>query len=363
MHQDTIRSDFAADVKLIRCEQAGPPLAAALRSWKIAASVALLASGLVGRFSISPSGVPREHGEADVLYHTDGKGHFVPVSWIDGTFLDEEGNPLSTPPYDWGLGVMFRDLNGDGAPDLYVCNDSHSPDRIWINLGRGRFQAIARTAIRKTSLSSMGVDVADINRDGLDEIFVLDMLSRDHQINNVLKAEKKLTSVQQLFLRKLLPSYATSPKIYRNRGDLTFEDRSREWGFSYVGVSQGMCLADLDNDGDLDVVVNNLNGPAGIYGNESSAPRVAVRLKGLPPNTRGIGAKIWLYGGAVPMQSQEMICGGRYLSSDDAMRVFAAGSLTNEMRIEVKWRSGKRSVMNGVMANRIYEIDEVGAAS
>ena len=128
MHQDTIRSDFAADVKLIRCEQAGPPLAAALRSWKIAASVALLASGLVGRFSISPSGVPREHGEADVLYHNDGKGHFVPVSWIDGTFLDEEGNPLSTPPYDWGLGVMFRDLNGDGAPDLYVCNDSHSPD-------------------------------------------------------------------------------------------------------------------------------------------------------------------------------------------------------------------------------------------
>src|SRR6266516_2951951 len=278
--------------------------------------LSVTAPGLVGRFSIGPSGGPLEHGEADVLYHNDGKGHFVPVSWIDGTFLDEDGNPLSTPPYDWGLGVVFRDLNGDGAPALYVCNDSHSPDRIWINLGRGRFQAIARTAIRKTSLSSMGVDVADINRDGLDEIFVLDMLSRDHQINNVLKAEKKLTSVQQLFLRKLLPSYATSPKIYRNRGDLTFEDRSREWGFSYVGVSQGMCLADLDNDGDLDVVVNNLNGPAGIYRNESNAPRVAVRLKGLPPNTHGIGAKIWLYGGAAPMQSQEMICGGRYLSSD-----------------------------------------------
>jgi len=148
---------------------------------------------------------------------------------------------------------------------------------------------------------------------------------------------------------------------YRNRGDLSFEDVSVAWGFDTPGVSHGMCLADLDGDGDLDVVVNNLNGPAGIYRNESSAPRVAVRLKGLPPNTRGIGGKIWVYGGAVPMQSQEMICGGRYLSSDDPMRVFAAGSLTNQMRIEVRWRRGKRSVVNGVRANRIYEVDEAAA--
>src|SRR5204863_7908927 len=85
------------------------------------------------------------------------------------------------------------------------------------------------------------------------------------------------------------------------------------------------------------------------------------RLKGIAPNTHGIGAKIWVYGGAVPVQSQEMICGGRYLSSDDAIRVFAAGHLTNEMRIEVKWRSGRRSLITQVQANRIYEIDEAGS--
>src|SRR5437870_10109156 len=76
---------------------------------------------------------------------------------------------------------MFRDLNGDGPPDLYVCNDFQSPDRIWINDGHGRFRAIARQAIRQTSLSSMAVDFADLNRDGMDEMFVADMLSTDHR--------------------------------------------------------------------------------------------------------------------------------------------------------------------------------------
>src|SRR6185369_2685918 len=148
---------------------------------------------------------------------------------------------------------------------------------------------------------------------------------------------------------------------FRNGRDLTFHESGALWGFDEPGVAHGMCLADLDNDGDLDVAVNNLNGAAGLYRNESIAPRVAVRLKGLTPNTQGIGAKIWLYGGAVPMQSQEIICGGRYLSSDEPMRVFAAGSLKHDMRIEVRWRSGKRSVVDGVKASRIYEIDEAGA--
>src|SRR5438128_2409516 len=92
-----------------------------------------------------------------------------------GVFLDENGKPI--PPYrDWGLAVMFRDINGDGAPDIYVCNDFASPDRVWVNTGKGTFRAINPFMLRHTSRSSMGIDFADIDRDGHDDFIVVDML-------------------------------------------------------------------------------------------------------------------------------------------------------------------------------------------
>src|SRR5262249_14189206 len=104
-----------------------------------------------------------------------------------------------------------------------------------------------------------------------------------------------------------------------------------------------------------------LNGQALVYRNISGAPRITVRLKGQPPNTRGIGARITVLGGAVPRQSQEMICGGRYLSCDDTMRVFAAGIETNFMTIVGDWSSGRRSTITNALANYLYEVEEVAA--
>jgi len=402
---------------------------------------------LTNRYFVDAGKVVRERGEPDILYLNDGRGKFKPVSWTDGTFLDEDGKPLATPEYGFGLSVMFHDMNGDLAPDIYVCNDLFPPEGIWVNDGRGHFRPVSNLAIRNTCRLSMGIDFADINGDGYEDFFVVDMLSREHQRRKVqiagtlplflpvgkidnrpqykrntlflnrgdstyaeiaqlsgleatewswmpvfldvdldgfedvlvttgysrdslhadaveqimrLRTRRKLSDAEHRALKKqFFPVLKLPNQAFRNRGDLTFEDKARDWGFDYTGFSHGLCLADLDNDGDLDVLVNHLNDAGGVYRNESTAARIAVRLKGKPPNTQGIGAKIKFAGGPLP-QVQEMICGGRYLAGDDPVRMFAAGKAAG-MSIEVTWRNGTRSTVTNVKANHIYEIDEAGA--
>ena len=123
-----------------------------------------------------------EYGEPDALFLNNGQGNFEPVPWSGGTFSDEAGKPLAHGYRDLGLSAMFRDMNHDGLPDLYVCNDFQTPDRLWINQGFGKFRLIKRSAIKVSSYSSMGVDVGDLNRDGMDDFMVVDMLSRTHRL-------------------------------------------------------------------------------------------------------------------------------------------------------------------------------------
>src|SRR6185503_10850037 len=164
-----------------------------------------------------------------------------------------DGSPLMRAPLDWGLCATFRDVNNDGWPDLYVCNDFWTPDRLWLNDGKGRFQAAPRLALRHMSSSSMGVDFADIDHDGHLDFFVVDMLSRDRRLRLRQKPAQNLS----------LPLIGVSedrPEVLRNtlflgQGDGTWVETA---GFSGVAASDwswSPVFLDVDLDGYEDLLI------------------------------------------------------------------------------------------------------------
>lgn len=386
-----------------------------------------------------------EMGEPDFLFINTGNGIFERHSITDGYFYNEDGSIVDQEFKDWGLMAKFHDMDDDGDPDLYVCNDFESPDRIWVNKGDGVFQAISKLSVRNTSQSTMAVDFSDIDRDGHIDFFLADMMSQSHlrrktQMGTMIPTPLAIGAISNrpqymrntLFLNRgnntfaeiayfggvhasewswsvvfmdvdldgyedlvistghahdvqdsdtkelikmnytlgLLdyreaileyPQLKLSNIVFRNRGYMNFENVSDEWGFKNPDISHGLALGDLDNDGDLDLVINKLDSPAGIYRNEAKKPRIAIRLKGKNPNTQAIGAKIRVLGGPV-VQSKEVVSGGYYLSSSDPVYAFASDS-DKELSVEVTWRTGDKSLIENVQANRIYEIYEEGSVS
>lgn len=384
-----------------------------------------------------------EVGEPDTLYLNDGQGRFVAAPWSDH-FFDAAGRPMEAPK-DFGLAVQMRDINGDGWTDIYVCNDFHSPDRIWLNNGRGQFRALPPAALTSMSYASMGVDFSDLNHDGHLDFVTVEMLSRDHArrmrqssamdgltdilnvrdsapqvARNVLQLNRGDGTYAEIALYAGLaatdwswtpvfldvdldghddllvtnghlhdvndrdaeaarprdqaeranermvvmkyPRLETPNAALRNRGDLTFEDASAAWGFDSTRISHGLALADLDNDGDQDLVINCVNDAPLLYRNDSPAPRVAVRLRGRTPNSQGIGAGITLRDGT-QTRFREVLGGARYLSGDDSLQTFATGATRLPLSIEVNWSRGARSLIEGVLPNHLYEITEPPAAS
>ena len=383
-----------------------------------------------------------EYGEPDEFFLNDGNGKFTKLDWTSDRFLTHEGKPFREPYRDQGLSAIFRDINGDRSPDLFVANDGFTKDRCWINDGKGNFREISPLAIRQLSFSAMGVDFADINRDGHDDFFVVEMLSRTHDrrltqqgtipgnplapgnfteqpqsrrnclyINrgdgtfaetayysgvaasewswssifldvdldgwedilvtngfefdtDDLDTQSKISRLGKIPIAQkrktifLFPPLDTPNVAFKNLGNSRFEEVGAEWGFDDKHDGNGMALGDLDNDGDLDGIVNCLKGPALLYKNNASAPRVAVCLVGNGKNTEGTGARIRVINSlGQRQQSQEIMAGGRYVSGDQARRTFAAKA-GEIFSIEVDWIGNTRTTIKNATAGRLYEIQQ-----
>jgi hypothetical protein len=384
-----------------------------------------------------------QRADPDLFFLNDGHGHFTRVPIAGPRFVDENGKPLTHEPDFFTLAARFYDVNGDGAPDLYVCNDFEDPDQFWINDGKGNFHLVKWLAVRQTSNTCMSVDFSDVNRDGNVDFFTADMLSptlaerqRQTPTNSPMPKGVGLANDRPQWMRNSLqlgrgdgtwaqiadyagvaatdwtwgsafldvdldgfedliianghrwdirdadtferirsarvpwnreqgqfPRLAAHSMVFRNGGELAFTDMSRQWGIgSDAAISQGIALADFDGDGAQDVVMTRLDAPPVVYHNKTNAPRVAVRLKGLAPNSRGIGALVVVRATSLPTQSREMTAGGYYLSGSDAELTFATGR-DSTVTIEVRWRGGATSAIRGARPNRLYEIDEATAVA
>ncbi len=330
----------------------------------------------------------------DRIYRNDGMSPLSstmppPIRFTDVT--RQAG--INSSAISYGLGVVVADINLDGYPDLYIGNDFHENDYLYINQRNGTFKEEGEQRFMHTSQYSMGVDVADINNDGLPEIISMDMLPSDPYIlkrslgedsydlfhekigmgysyqytrnnlqynlgnghfseiglysgiaatdwswsplwvdfdNDGLKdlfisngipkrmndidyvsfvtgeeVQQKITNNdmqgKDMSLIKKFPEIKLPNKFFHNNGDVSFTDESDLVTGNSPTFSNGAIYADLDNDGDLDVVVNNIDEPAMLYKNTSndSANKafVEITLKGATSNTNAIGAKLILYSG------------------------------------------------------------------
>ncbi len=352
--------------------------------------------------------------------------------------------------WNFGLGLAISDINEDGWPDVYVANDYSVPDYMYINNGDGTFTDQIKDKTKQISFFSMGIDIADINNDGYQEIAVVDMAADDHirsktlmtsmdiptfwyyintrnfhyqymfnamQFNNgngtysnianlsgVAKTDWSWASLLADFdndgykdyfvsngyrryardndfrmamekSRKanggsipfnerqkfydMMPTIKLPNRMYRNDGDLHFVPTEKEWGTDQPSFSNGAAYADLDNDGDLDLIVNNVAMEAFVYQNNanelSNNHYLRVKLKGETTKTPVTNSLVKIYYDG-KVQVQEMMNSRGYQSAMEDILHFGLGKDTKVDKIEVKWPDGKVQTMDNVNAGQVVTI-------
>lgn len=359
----------------------------------------------------------------------------------------------------WGLGIVVNDINRDGYPDVYVANDFMSNDHLYINTGDGKFVNNIRSMLKHQEQNGMGIDMADINNDGLNDIVVLDMLPDDNlrqktmfstigydrfqmfrergyeyqYIRNVLQLNngnntfsdigylsgiyatdwswsslfadfdndgyrdlfvgngyrKDITDQDFIAYSKEFSMFSTDRNrmnnirkeveklsgvrkpnfLFRNNSDLTFTDKAKEWGLDQPSYSNGAAYADFDNDGDLDLVTNNINDEAFVYRNQLITDQsriehsfLRVTLKGEKGNNHGFGTTIELFTDGKRYYAEHQTIRG-YKSTVENIEHFGLGKVSKGTidSIKVTWLGGKTQILRNVPVNQTITVSSSDA--
>ena len=340
--------------------------------------------------SCGPQGLP---GEADVLFHNNGRGAFADVTRAAG---------IKDPGY-YGFGVLFTDLDHDGWPDIFVANDT-TPNLLFHNNHNGTFSETALVSGAALSgdgreQSGMGVDAADYNRDGH---FGLVVTHFSHDYTTIYEnsgrgfftdasyasgvavgAGRYLgwgvgfvdftnSGLLDLFIANghiypevdshgLGTKYRQRKQLFRNLGNRRFKEITDEVGGGLLleKSSRGAAFGDYDNDGDIDAVVINLDDRPTLLRNDTASGNhwLTLQLVGVRSNRDAIGARVRVTAGG-HAQSAEVRSGGSYLSHNDRRVHFGLGAATRADEVRIEWPGGVAETLKNVQSDRFYVASE-----
>src|SRR5690606_2612529 len=300
----------------------------------------------------------------------------------------------------FSMGADAADFNNDGLTDLitldmlgetnyrkkttiggesysrYVNNEKwgyeyqHVRNMLQLNNGPGvPFSEIGMLAgVHQTDWSWSPLFV-DVDNDGNQDLLITNGFPRDitdKDFANYRADVGNIASVRQLL--DSIPIVKIPNYSFRNTGNLRFEDSGAGWGLNVPSFSNGAALVDLDQDGDLDYVVNNINDPAFIFESklnelEKSSNYLRVKLKGPAKNPQGLGAKVWIKPTSDQIIFQEMQVARGYMSAIEDVLHFGLDSITSVPELTVIWPDGKKSELSNVSANQVVQVDYAAAGA
>ncbi len=284
-------------------------------------------------------------------YNNDGNLDIITLDMLPETNLRKK-TVMSGAGY-----IVYINDNHYGYTHQYVRN------MLQLNNGNMSFSEIGQLAGVHQTEWSWSPLFADIDNDGLKDLLITNGFPKDITDNDFINFRKEsgaFTTVEQLM--EQVPSVKIPNYIFRNEGDLTFEDVSAEWGFTQPSFSNGAAFADFDLDGDLDYVVNNINDPAFLYENTTISPEntnahyLRVDLKGPAGNASGLGAKVKIEYGDGQMQYHDHNIYRGYVSTVEDIIHFGLGASDEVQSVTVTWPDGKQNQLQNIPANQVLQI-------